>query len=130
MPDTTTPIAPEEARTFSEVDRARETRAQREAENDARMERSIRIAMGAKEDSAGCCFYCGKKLDVEELEPVDGILRTINLHPMPYLDCPGPSTGKIAPSGRIEPKLSALPVMAKQALPDLKPVVRPFGERD
>lgn len=111
-----------------ELDRVRQSRLERERENDAKMERSIRIAMAAKEDSAGCCFYCGRKLDVEEGEPIDGIVRTTKLHPMPYLDCKGPSTGKLTDSGRIEPVLPALPV--PKPLPDLQPVRRPFGERD
>lgn len=126
MPDTTTPIAPDEARTFSEVDRAAETRVQREIEQDAKMERRIRIAMAAKEDSEGNCFFCGKALEV------DG---DVKLHPMPYLDCKGPPIVSDAPvvlstSGRVSAGLAALPAKKQQTLPDLKPVVRPFGERD
>src|SRR5450759_1452657 len=72
----------------SEIDRVAQSRREREAENDAKMERRIRIAMAAKEDSAGNCFYCGKPLDV------DG---DVKLHPMPYLECKGPPTISTVP---------------------------------
>lgn len=113
-----------------EIDRALESRKAREEENDARMERSIRIAMAAKEDSEGNCFYCGKRLDVEQGEPKDGRIPVIKLHPMPYLECHGPSgSANVTASGRIQPKFVALAV-APKPLPDLKPVQRPYGQRD
>lgn len=111
-----------------EFDRVRQSRAEREAENDAKMERSIRIAMAAMADSEGNCLYCGKKLDVERGEPVNGLIEEVRLHPMPYLDCKGPSMGRVTESGRILPTMVALP--EPKPLPDLKAVVRPFNERD
>lgn len=110
-----------------DIDRALISRAQHEAEEDAKLVRRIRLAMAAKETSDGCCFYCGRKLDVERDEQGD----EIKLHPEPYLECKGPSTNsRLSPGGRIEPVLSALPVPAKKAVVDLKPVRRPFGMDD
>jgi hypothetical protein len=98
-----------------EIDRARELKRSREAENDAKLERHIRIAMAAKEDTAGNCFYCGKPLEI------DG---DVKLHPMPYLDCKGPPTVSPVPLEYIR-QAAGLP-----KLPDIKPVRRMFGERD
>lgn len=113
----------------SDVQRATLSKLEIERERDARMERSIRMAMAAKEDSEGNCFYCGRKLDVEHAIQ-DGRAVETKLHPMPYLECKGPSTNsRVAASGRIERTLVAL-APVKRELPDLRPVVRPFGERD
>lgn len=92
-----------------ETDRAVQSRREQEAENDAKMERRIRLAMAAKEDSEGNCFYCGKRLEIE-----DGV----KLHPQPYLDCKGPPTISPVPMEMIR-EAAGLP-----KLPDIKPVRR------
>ena len=45
-----------------EMERVRETRSDREREQDGKMERRIRMAMAAKVDSQGNCVYCGRSL--------------------------------------------------------------------
>jgi hypothetical protein len=106
-----------------EIDRALLSRREREAEQDAKMERRIRIAMAAKEDSEGNCFYCGKRLEVETVVN-DGVSTETKLHPMPYLDCKGPPMISSVPMALIR-EAAGLP-----KLPEIKPVRRPFGERD
>jgi hypothetical protein len=105
-----------------DIDRVLISRRQQEREEDAKLQRRIRMAMAAKEDSQGHCFYCSKPLDVE----ADGT----KLHPEPVLDCKGPASAesKVTKSGRIERAISALPVPQKKTV-ELRPVQRPYNER-
>lgn len=107
-----------------EIDRALKSRRQHEQEEDAKMERRIRLAMAAKSDSQGNCFYCGAKLDVERSEE-NGRIEEIFLHPMPYLACKGPPVVNPVRMALIR-QAAGLP-----KLPEIKPVRRPaFGIRD
>lgn len=105
----------DERESESEIARVQQSRREREGEQDRKMERRIRMAMAAKVDSNGNCFWCGKPLekDGEDL-----------LHPMPFLDCKGPPTINPVPMSVIR-AAGGLP-----KLPEIKPVRRPFGERD
>lgn len=115
-------------RATGDMDRALLSRAAREKEEDAKLERRIRLAMAAKVDASGNCFYCGRALDTE-IE--DG--KELKLHPMPYLECTGGSEpgSRLSRGGRVERAIAFMPALPKPpALPDLPPVRRSFGERD
>jgi hypothetical protein len=99
----------------TEIQRVQQSRREREQEQDAKMERRIRLAMAAKVDANGNCFHCGRPLvkDGDDL-----------LHPMPYLECKGPPVVNPVPIAYLR-QVGGLP-----KLPEIKPVRRSFGERD
>lgn len=109
-----------------DIDRALVSREKIAREENEKLERRIRMAMAAKETSDGRCFYCERTLDVER----DAEGREVKLHPMPYLECKGPpiTDARVGKNGRIE--RSVVRHIPRERLPELKRVVRPFGDRD